>query len=62
MRILQTAGFGAGVAAVVADEAFIDLDAPVARNDARSRGPSSRLAQVGRSRVSRRLRRRSTNS
>ena len=28
---LQTAGFGAEIAAVVADEAFIDLDAPVAR-------------------------------
>ncbi len=28
---LQTAGFGAEIAAVVADEAFLDLDAPVAR-------------------------------
>lgn len=28
---LQTAGFGAEIAAVVSDEAFIDLDAPVAR-------------------------------
>ena len=28
---MQTAGFGAEIAAVVADEAFIDLDAPVAR-------------------------------
>ncbi|KRB79762.1 pyruvate dehydrogenase [Sphingomonas sp. Root710] len=28
---LQTAGFGAEIAAVVADEAFMDLDAPVAR-------------------------------
>lgn len=28
---LQTAGFGAEIAAVVADEAFIDLDAPVSR-------------------------------
>jgi len=28
---LQTAGFGAEIAAVVADEAFVDLDAPVAR-------------------------------
>ena len=28
---LQTAGFGAEIAAVLADEAFIDLDAPVAR-------------------------------
>ena len=28
---LQTAGFGAEIAAVVADEAFTDLDAPVAR-------------------------------
>jgi 2-oxoisovalerate dehydrogenase E1 component len=28
---IQTAGFGAEIAAVVADEAFMDLDAPVAR-------------------------------
>lgn len=28
---LQTAGFGAEIAAVVADEAFMDLDAPVTR-------------------------------
>ncbi|MCY1536209.1 hypothetical protein D9M68_716550 [compost metagenome] len=28
---LGTAGFGAEIVAVVADEAFIDLDAPVAR-------------------------------
>jgi 2-oxoisovalerate dehydrogenase E1 component len=28
---LRTAGFGAEIAAVVADEAFIDLDAPVSR-------------------------------
>jgi 2-oxoisovalerate dehydrogenase E1 component len=28
---LRTAGFGAEIAAVVADEAFLDLDAPVAR-------------------------------
>ena len=28
---LQTAGFGAEIAAVVADEAFTHLDAPVAR-------------------------------
>jgi 2-oxoisovalerate dehydrogenase E1 component len=28
---IQTAGFGAEIAAVVADEAFLDLDAPVAR-------------------------------
>jgi 2-oxoisovalerate dehydrogenase E1 component len=28
---LQTAGFGAEIAAVVADQAFLDLDAPVAR-------------------------------
>jgi 2-oxoisovalerate dehydrogenase E1 component len=28
---LRTGGFGAEIAAVVADEAFIDLDAPVAR-------------------------------
>ncbi|MFD2501130.1 transketolase C-terminal domain-containing protein [Rhizorhabdus histidinilytica] len=28
---LQTAGFGAEIAAVVADQAFMDLDAPVAR-------------------------------
>ena len=30
-RKLQTAGFGAEIAAVVADEGFMDLDAPVAR-------------------------------
>jgi 2-oxoisovalerate dehydrogenase E1 component len=28
---LRTGGFGAEIAAVVADEAFLDLDAPVAR-------------------------------
>ncbi len=28
---LRTAGFGAEIAAVVAEEAFLDLDAPVAR-------------------------------
>ena len=28
---IQTAGFGAEIVAVVADEAFLDLDAPVAR-------------------------------
>src|SRR3546814_3953728 len=28
---LQTGGFGAEIAAVVADEAFLDLDAPVSR-------------------------------
>jgi 2-oxoisovalerate dehydrogenase E1 component len=28
---LKTAGFGAEIAAVVADEAFMDLDAPVSR-------------------------------
>ena len=28
---IMTAGFGAEIAAVVADEAFIDLDAPIAR-------------------------------
>jgi 2-oxoisovalerate dehydrogenase E1 component len=28
---IRTAGFGAEIAAVVADEAFLDLDAPVAR-------------------------------
>ena len=28
---LRTAGFGAEIAAVVADEAFMDLDAPVSR-------------------------------
>ena len=28
---MRTGGFGAEIAAVVADEAFLDLDAPVAR-------------------------------
>jgi len=28
---LRTGGFGAEIAAVMADEAFLDLDAPVAR-------------------------------